>query len=228
MSHIRVVELSHDANGSLGLSIAGGVGSSLGDTPIMVANLTSGGPAERSRKLKVGDKILSINGVSTEGMNHDQVVSLLKSSNDSITLQVTQGEQTPVSVSGRSSSTRGSTRGSTSGATAEIPAVRTPTPQENNVFEDEEAPPQYKTITLERGPDGLGFSIVGGHGSPHGDLPIYVKNVFSKGAASENGQLKRGDQILTVNGTSLEGLTHEEAVNILKNAKGTVIMNVLS
>lgn len=53
MSHIRVVELSHDANGSLGLSIAGGVGSSLGDTPIMVANLTSGGPAERSRKLKV-------------------------------------------------------------------------------------------------------------------------------------------------------------------------------
>jgi multiple PDZ domain protein len=53
MSHIRVVELAHDANGSLGLSIAGGVGSSLGDTPILVANLTSGGPAERSRKLKV-------------------------------------------------------------------------------------------------------------------------------------------------------------------------------
>lgn len=53
MSHIRVVELAHDANGSLGLSIAGGVGSSLGDTPVIVANLTSGGPAERSRKLKV-------------------------------------------------------------------------------------------------------------------------------------------------------------------------------
>lgn len=89
-------------------------------------------------------------------------------------------------------------------------------------------PAQYKTITLERGADGLGFSIVGGHGSPHGDLPIYVKNVFSKGAAAENGQLKRGDQILSVNGSSLEGLTHEEAVNILKNAKGSVILNVLS
>lgn len=95
-------------------------------------------------------------------------------------------------------------------------------------FSFHSSPPQYKTITLERGPDGLGFSIVGGHGSPHGDLPIYVKNVFSKGAASENGQLKRGDQILSVNGSSLEGLTHEEAVNILKNAKGSVIMNVLS
>lgn len=41
-------------------------------------------------------------------------------------------------------------------------------------------PPQCKSIALDRGPDGLGFSIVGGYGSPHGDLPIYVKTVFAK------------------------------------------------
>ena len=89
-------------------------------------------------------------------------------------------------------------------------------------------PPQRKTVTLERGPDGLGFSIVGGHGSPHGDLPIYVKNVFAKGAAADNGQLRRGDQILSVNGHSLDGVTHEEAVNILKNARGKVTLVILS
>lgn len=89
-------------------------------------------------------------------------------------------------------------------------------------------PPQSKTIILERGPDGLGFSIVGGHNSPHGDLPIYVKSVFVKGAAADNGELHRGDQILSVNGTSLEGVTHEEAVNILKNARGKVTLAVLS
>lgn len=88
--------------------------------------------------------------------------------------------------------------------------------------------PQMKTITLERGSDGLGFSIVGGHGSPHGDLPIYIKTVFAKGAASEDGRLKRGDQILSVNGESLEGVTHEEAVNILKRAKGQITLTVLS
>lgn len=38
----------------------------------------------------------------------------------------------------------------------------------------------YKTITLERGSSGLGFSIVGGLGSPHGDLPIYIKTIFNK------------------------------------------------
>lgn len=55
----------------------------------------------------------------------------------------------------------------------------------NCLFSDPVSPPQYKTITLSRGPDGLGFSIVGGYGSPHGDLPIYVKTVFGK-ASGQN------------------------------------------
>lgn len=38
----------------------------------------------------------------------------------------------------------------------------------------------YKTVTLERGSSGLGFSIIGGFGSPHGDLPIYIKTIFNK------------------------------------------------
>ena len=85
-----------------------------------------------------------------------------------------------------------------------------------------------KEITLERGIEGLGFSIVGGYGSPHGDFPIYVKTVFEKGAAAKDGRLKRGDQIIAVNGTSLEGTTHENAVNILKKSKGLITISVLS
>ncbi|XP_022238826.1 uncharacterized protein LOC106457273 isoform X3 [Limulus polyphemus] len=76
----------------------------------------------------------------------------------------------------------------------------------------------HKTVRLLRGPKGLGFSIVGGFGSPHGDLPIYVKRVFEEGAAVEEGQLQRGDQILAVNDQCLEGVTHEQAVGILTNA----------
>lgn len=88
--------------------------------------------------------------------------------------------------------------------------------------------PQTRTVVLERGPDGLGFSIVGGHCSPHGDLPIYVKTVFERGAAAHGGQLRRGDQIVAVNSISLEGLTHQEAVAVLKRAQGNVTLTIQS
>ena len=45
-----------------------------------------------------------------------------------------------------------------------------------------------KTVNLIRGQHGLGFSIVGGFGSPHGDMPIFVKTVFEK--VSKNSQTK--------------------------------------
>ncbi|XP_031574464.1 multiple PDZ domain protein-like [Actinia tenebrosa] len=95
--------------------------------------------------------------------------------------------------------------------------------------EDEESiPPKTKIIELERGPEGLGFSIVGGHGSPHGDLPIYVKTVFPTGAAARDGQLKRGDQIIAVNGQSLVGVSHEMAVSQLKKTRGKIVLTLLS
>lgn len=87
---------------------------------------------------------------------------------------------------------------------------------------------QLKVIQLERGSDGLGFSIVGGHGSPHGDLPIYVKTVFEKGAAAKDKRLKRGDQILAVNDQTLENVSHDTAVNILKKSKGVIKLTILS
>uniref|UniRef100_A0A8C4QF17 PDZ domain-containing protein n=2 Tax=Eptatretus burgeri TaxID=7764 RepID=A0A8C4QF17_EPTBU len=87
---------------------------------------------------------------------------------------------------------------------------------------------QYRTVVMQRGSDGLGFSIVGGMGSPHGDLPIYVKTIFEKGAAVRAGGLHRGDQIVAVNGESMKGATHEHALDALKRAIGTVELTVLS
>lgn len=49
-----------------------------------------------------------------------------------------------------------------------------------------------------------------------------------QGAAAVDGRLKRGDQILSVNGESLQGATHEQAVSILKKQKGSVSLDILS
>uniref|UniRef100_A0A8C3KDE7 Multiple PDZ domain crumbs cell polarity complex component n=1 Tax=Calidris pygmaea TaxID=425635 RepID=A0A8C3KDE7_9CHAR len=199
---------------SLGVSIAGGVGSPLGDVPIFIAMMHPNGLAAQTQKLRVGDRIVSICGTSTEGMTHSQAVSLLKNASGTVELQVVAGGEVSV-ITGQQQDPPTSSL-SFAGLTS------------TSIFQDDLGPPQYKTITLDRGPDGLGFSIVGGYGSPHGDLPIYVKTVFAKGAAAEDGRLKRGDQIIAVNGQSLEGVTHEEAVAILKRTKGTVTLTVLS
>ncbi|XP_006756121.1 PREDICTED: multiple PDZ domain protein isoform X1 [Myotis davidii] len=211
---LRTVEIKKGPTDSLGISIAGGVGSPLGDVPIFIAMMHPNGVAAQTQKLRVGDRIVTIGGTSTEGMTHTQAVNLLKSASGSIEMQVVAGGDVSV-VTGHQQEPAGSSLPLT-GLTS------------SSIFQDDLGPPQCKSITLDRGPDGLGFSIVGGYGSPHGDLPIYVKTVFAKGAASEDGRLKRGDQIIAVNGQSLEGVTHEEAVAILKRTKGTVTLTVLS
>ncbi|XP_066195265.1 multiple PDZ domain protein [Sylvia atricapilla] len=211
---LRTVEIKKSPADSLGVSIAGGVGSPLGDVPIFIAMMHPNGVAAQTQKLRVGDRIVSICGTSTEGMTHSQAVNILKNASGTIELQVVAGGEVSV-ITGQQQDPPTSSL-SFAGLTS------------TGIFQDDLGPPQYKTITLDRGPDGLGFSIVGGYGSPHGDLPIYVKTVFAKGAAAEDGRLKRGDQIIAVNGQSLEGVTHEEAVAILKRTKGTVTLTVLS
>ncbi|XP_059870733.1 multiple PDZ domain protein isoform X2 [Delphinus delphis] len=211
---LRAVEIKKGPTDSLGISIAGGVGSPLGDVPIFIAMMHPNGVAAQTQKLRVGDRIVTICGTSTEGMTHTQAVNFLKNASGSIEMQVVAGGDVSV-VTGHQQEPASSSLSFT-GLTS------------SSIFHDDLGPPQCKSIALDRGPDGLGFSIVGGYGSPHGDLPIYVKTVFAKGAASEDGRLKRGDQIIAVNGQSLEGVTHEEAVSILKRTKGTVTLMVLS
>ncbi|XP_067582471.1 inaD-like protein isoform X9 [Pseudorca crassidens] len=209
---LRTIEIIRELSDALGISIAGGKGSPLGDIPIFIAMIQASGVAARTQKLKVGDRIVSINGQPLDGLSHADVVNLLKNAYGRIILQVVAD----TNISGIATQLENMSTGYPLGS-----------PAAKHHLEDTETPPP-KIITLEKGSEGLGFSIVGGYGSPHGDLPIYVKTIFAKGAAADDGRLKRGDQILAVNGETLEGVTHEEAVAILKHQRGTVVLTVLS
>ncbi|XP_063112430.1 disks large homolog 2 isoform X24 [Cavia porcellus] len=83
-------------------------------------------------------------------------------------------------------------------------------------------------IKLFKGPKGLGFSIAGGVGNQHipGDNSIYVTKIIDGGAAQKDGRLQVGDRLLMVNNYSLEEVTHEEAVAILKNTSDVVYLKV--
>ncbi|XP_032781897.2 protein lap4 isoform X5 [Daphnia magna] len=73
------ITLLRDHTG-LGFSISGGKGGNPykdGSDSVYVSRIMEGGPAEKDGKLKIGDHVISINGVDVEGARQDQVVAML-------------------------------------------------------------------------------------------------------------------------------------------------------
>ena len=98
---------------------------------------------------------------------------------------------------------------------------------------------------IMKGTCGLGLRIIGGKGSKHGNIGIFIRDIEANGAAHRlnsklnplyrkytsaitlmvpcsDGRLKPGDEILMVDGKSLVGLTHSEAVGVLKTTQQLV------
>uniref|UniRef100_A0A672FSG4 Lin-7 homolog C (C. elegans) n=1 Tax=Salarias fasciatus TaxID=181472 RepID=A0A672FSG4_SALFA len=65
-----------------------------------------------------------------------------------------------------------------------------------------------RVVELPKTEEGLGFNIMGGKEQ---NSPIYISRI-----------IPGGDQLLSVNGVSVEGEHHEKAVELLKAAQGTV------
>ncbi|XP_044189136.1 tyrosine-protein phosphatase non-receptor type 13 isoform X5 [Thunnus albacares] len=51
---------------------------------------------------------------------------------------------------------------------------------------------------------------------------VYVKAIIPKGAAELDGRIQKGDRVVAVNGKSLEGATHQQAVEVLRDTGQTV------
>ncbi|GAB0094649.1 Protein lin-7 homolog [Sergentomyia squamirostris] len=76
-----------------------------------------------------------------------------------------------------------------------------------------------RVVELPKTDEGLGFNVMGGKEQ---NSPIYISRIIPGGVADRHGGLKRGDQLLSVNGVSVEGENHEKAVELLKQAIGSV------
>uniref|UniRef100_A0A1B6DY19 Protein lin-7 homolog n=1 Tax=Clastoptera arizonana TaxID=38151 RepID=A0A1B6DY19_9HEMI len=76
-----------------------------------------------------------------------------------------------------------------------------------------------RVVELPKTEEGLGFNVMGGKEQ---NSPIYISRIIPGGVADRHGGLKRGDQLLSVNGVSVEGENHEKAVELLKQAQCSV------
>ena len=78
-----------------------------------------------------------------------------------------------------------------------------------------------RIVELPKTEEGLGFNVMGGKEQ---NSPIYISRIIPGGVADRQGGLKRGDQLLSVNGVSVEGENHEKAVELLKAAAGSCLL----
>ena len=119
---------------------------------VFISEVVKGGAADLDGRLVQGDQIISVNGSDLRNASQEEAAPVLKNAQGRITMVVRR--------------LKVGNRGGRAGDQSLPPnVVTTGTP---------------KTVTLVRGQHGLGFSIVGGFGSPHGDMPIFVKTVFEK------------------------------------------------
>ncbi|XP_071534328.1 uncharacterized protein [Panulirus ornatus] len=204
--HQKTVTISKAGNESLGMRIGGGVGSNEGDTPIYIANINPQGPVGKSKKVKKGDVLLSVNGQSLLGLTHGQAVALLKATAElaGVTLSLLDGPETSL------------------GSANFVPSwlYWQKLPRSLHIS---------KSVVLHRASGAsLGFSIVGGSDPQRGAEPIHVLFVVQSSPAAVNGRLRCGDRLLSVDGHSLEQVRHASAVSLLKQAGQRVHLEVVS
>ncbi|XP_077157082.1 tyrosine-protein phosphatase non-receptor type 13 isoform X2 [Paroedura picta] len=352
---INLVKLKKDEKHGLGFQITGGEKTGKLDLGIFIRSVTPGGPADLEGSLKPGDRLISVNSMSLEGVSHHAALEILERAPDDVTLVISQPKERPAkellslfsgsrdylkgplwtqdteaessseehsrppcpqrpapgsppglrsgkrdgSLSSQDSRTESATlsqsqsnsifgnhvsermqqelrqypnaqivfsgcnektrtasetnqaktkragtvenaeysdRGDSdmdeatySSSQEQMPAKKEPSTVNSasalisrNLSAAPLKPGDVFEVKLVKNENGLGISVTvlfdkGGVNTNvrHGGL--YVKAVIPKGAAEADGRIQKGDRVLSVNGVSLEGATHKQAVEILRN-----------
>ncbi|XP_053638965.1 partitioning defective 3 homolog isoform X27 [Cherax quadricarinatus] len=220
----------------LGFSITTRDNPAGGEAPIYIKNILPKGAAIEDGTLRIGDRLLEVNGVEVTGRSQSDVAGLLR--------QIPIGGAATLTVSRQDQ--RNGDPGSGIVEVSETDKPSSPKlprqlvsiyPQDSHPFFCQPAektsedslmfPWKQREILMFEIPvhdserAGLGVSVKGKTSSgPNGsvDLGIFVKNVIHGGAASRDGRLLQNDQLVNINGLSLLGKPNSEAMKTLRTA----------
>ncbi|XP_075039490.1 membrane-associated guanylate kinase, WW and PDZ domain-containing protein 1 isoform X11 [Mixophyes fleayi] len=210
------VEIRRGENEGFGFVIVSSV--SRPEAGTTFGRIIEGSPADRCGKLKVGDRILAVNGCSITNKSHSDIVNLIKEAGNTVTLRIIPGDES-------------SNASLLTNAEKIATITTTHTPQtlnqetKNNTKPKQEPQFEFKTppttqeqefysVELDRGAKGFGFSLRGGR---EYNMDLYVLRLAEDGPAEKCGQIRVGDEILEINGETTKNMKHARAIELIKN-----------
>ncbi|XP_051021884.1 membrane-associated guanylate kinase, WW and PDZ domain-containing protein 3 isoform X2 [Acomys russatus] len=198
-----------------GFRVLGGDGP---DQSIYIGAIIPLGAAEKDGRLRAADELMCIDGIPVKGKSHKQVLDLMTTAarNGHVLLTVRRkifcGDNQPEDGSPQAFTQSGSPRLSR----AELPARTAP----------QEA---YDVVLQRKENEGFGFVILTSKSKPPpGVIPHKIGRVIDGSPADRCGKLKVGDHISAVNGQSIVDLSHDNIVQLIKDAGVTVTLTVVA
>uniref|UniRef100_A0A8C8CY89 Membrane-associated guanylate kinase, WW and PDZ domain-containing protein 3 n=1 Tax=Oncorhynchus tshawytscha TaxID=74940 RepID=A0A8C8CY89_ONCTS len=209
------VFIKRDQETGFGFRVLGGEGP---EQPVYIGAIVHLGAAEKDGRLRAGDELIGIDGIMVKGRSHKQVLDLMTNAarNGQVMLTVrrkviyrdmTEEEaglhMAPVLVNG----------------SPRLPRIQMPSVLDHESFD----------ITLHRkDSEGFGFVILTSKSKPPlGVIPHKIGRIIEGSPTDRCGLLNVGDRISAVNGRSIVGLSHNDIVQLIKDAGNAVTLTVV-
>ncbi|KAM7005962.1 membrane-associated guanylate kinase, WW and PDZ domain-containing protein 3 isoform 1-T1 [Tautogolabrus adspersus] len=213
------VFLKRDIETGFGFRVLGGEGPQQPNVfpQVYIGAIVPNGAAEKDGRLRAGDELIGIDGVMVKGRSHKQVLDLMTNAarNGQVMLTVRRKviyrdatdeevqEMAPVLVNG----------------SPKLPRIPMPSALDHESFD----------ITLHRKDnEGFGFVILTSKSKPPlGVIPHKIGRIIEGSPTDRCGLLHVGDRISAVNGRSIIELSHNDIVQLIKEAGSVVTLTVV-
>uniref|UniRef100_A0A672SYQ2 Membrane-associated guanylate kinase, WW and PDZ domain-containing protein 3 n=1 Tax=Sinocyclocheilus grahami TaxID=75366 RepID=A0A672SYQ2_SINGR len=195
-----------------GFRVLGGEGP---DQPVYIGAIVPLGAAEKDGRLRAGDELICIDGVTVKGKSHKQVLELMTNAarNGQVMLTVRRKEEDD---GGQPQAPH-------------APVLVNGSPKPPHIEVSGHSHPQPYDVALQRKDnEGFGFVILTSKNKPPpGVIPHKIGRIIDGSPTDRCGRLKVGDRISAVNGQSIIELSHNDIVQLIKEAGNAVTLTVV-
>uniref|UniRef100_A0A8C2K4C4 Membrane-associated guanylate kinase, WW and PDZ domain-containing protein 1 n=1 Tax=Cyprinus carpio TaxID=7962 RepID=A0A8C2K4C4_CYPCA len=207
------VFIKREQETGFGFRVLGGEGT---EQPVYIGAIIPQGAAEKEGRLRAGDELVGIDGITVKGKSHKQVLDLMTNAarNGQVLLSVRRKVIYKDALedvgSGALTLVNGSPR---------LPRIQVPSIKDQGSFD----------ITLHRKDnEGFGFVILTSKSKPPpGVIPHKIGRIIEGSPTDRCGLLNVGDRISAVNSQSIVELSHNDIVQLIKDAGKSVTLTVV-